>query len=424
MPDLTTCQSLSARATHYASLLSNVAADDQGIVRTCIHHDGPRPLTEQDLPADFSQLGVDCSLVGFACYEDAGMTTGAYLAAQCHRYRATGDPEALRLAARAFDGIRCIYELGQSREAGYFPKPYDGKVSDHISRDQYLYAMNGMAAYHPLASRSVQAEIEEMVARMAGYWMRHQYRAGYFSLPEASHLDDFMGALFLGIIGIAAELTGETSFHDEFDRLFTQEKLGSRMSETLRQHFRDGHTYDGATYFRQQENPMAMKAMAIDFLWDSSPHHRASWRRALQCFWDDDLLVSLDRDSGLNYYIVGYDRRQDKTFMTSPGVIAELENPLALPGLNWGGRRQGAGSTQTAFAAAIIAHRLGHRGASETTRAILDCLELEHFRGWTVPSPDHLPPGEAWHTETYQSCYLAYWLWAYWLGRARGILTD
>jgi len=66
-------------------------------------------------------------------------------------------------------------------------------------------------------------------------------------------------------------------------------------SERKRSRFLSGMKYDGGTYFRQQENPVMMKTLAIDYLWDSDPKHRETWREALRQLWEDDKLVRSDR---------------------------------------------------------------------------------------------------------------------------------
>ena len=414
----TPSEALLQRADQFTRLLTDIAADEQHIVRTGIHMDEMRPLRDDDFPDGMYRL-TDATPAGFYCYEDAGMTTGGFLAAQSIRHQVTGEAEALAAADRAFEGLRFIYDLGKQKQEGFFPKPYGLRISDEISRDQYIFVLAGLAAYHRITGPERRAEIEHMAQKMAEYWISINYSYSYFSIPPTSHLKDYMGPLILGLIGIAGAICGREHIERERDRLFEQENLGPRMRETLREQFRQGRTYDGGMYFRQSENAMMMKSMAIDHLWNADPEHRDLWQRALRKFWDDDVLIQLDRESGMNYWFLGYDRDKDQTFLTEPGVIPELENPLNLPFLTWGGRRKHAGSVQVAYAATVIAHRLGSAEAGEVALDILAKMDQSKFRALTVPDAKHLPPGCEWEQSLLHTCYLAYWLWSYWLGRQR-----
>jgi hypothetical protein len=412
---------LEDRAEEFADLLTNVAGDENKVLRTMIHFDERRPLKDSDL-ADWSlYLPTLETKAGFHCYEDAGMTTGAFLASQSIRFRVTGEPGAKWNADHAFQGIRWIYELGQSKAEGYYPKPYDQKISDQISRDQYLYTMNGLAEYYSIAAEEARSQIRRMLARMAEYWISIDYTQSYFGLPPSSDLADFMGSLFLGIMHIPYDYTGDKKFLEEYDRLFHEEGLGERMSETLRAQFLRGERYDGATYYRQNENPIMMKSMAIDRLWDTDPERRALWAASLQQFWDDEMILTLDREDGLVYQILGLDTKTNTPFLTEPGVIPEIDNPLQIAFLNWGGRRKTAGSSQSAYSCAVTGSRLGNPEAADTARLILGQMDYGKFRGYTVPDDRHLPPGHAWMTHVLYCFYLSSWLWAYWLGRERDL---
>lgn len=409
---------LQARAERFDALLREHATDANGVVRAAIHFDPIRPLRPGDLDSPVAML-KDLPPEQLYAYEDAGMVTGATLAAQSIRYRVTGDTDARDAADSAFAGIRSIYELGVTRRPGFFPKPYGGTVSDQISRDQYLFVMTGLTEYLTIADAESRATAIDMLVHMARYWIDIQYTTRYFDLPPSCHLDDFMGSLHLGIMAAAARASSDPGLQREYERLRDELHLGRRMRETHASMFRQGQTYDGAMYYRQSENPIMMKTMACDLLWDRDAEHRELWREALRAFWDDDLRVPLNRETGLNYFLLRYDAEADETSLTEPGVIEELENPLALSFLTWGGRRQQAGSTQTAFAAALIADRLGLPEAREVADLILQRLTLEKFRGLTVPDATHIPPGHDFELDMLATGYVAYWLWTYWSLRER-----
>ncbi len=415
-------KSLDKRAASYNQMIQRVARDEHGIICANICFEPIRSLQPGDIGT--SQELVDgISSEDLYAYEDSGMASGAYLASQTLRYRVTEEAEARDHADAVFEGIRTIYGLGaKGNRPGFFPKPYGGRYSEHFSRDQYLFVMTGLVEYLTIADKSRQAVVRDMLEHMAAYWIDIDYKTSYFGLPVSCHLDDYMGSLFLGIIGIAAHATDSPRLQREYDRLHQHQRLGHRMPQTLTSLFRRGETYDAAMYFRQSENAIMLKAMAVDYIWDRDPGHRDLWRQSLRTFWEDDLRVPLDPKTGLNHFIVGYDAETGRTYLTEPGVIKELENPLNLPVLNWGGLRQNAGSTQTAFAAAIIADRLHLSDAYDTMQLILNKLSLKCFRGITAPDARHVPPDHDFEHNLLNTGYVAYWLWTYWLARERSLI--
>ncbi|MHB9071676.1 MAG: hypothetical protein ACYC54_15055 [Sedimentisphaerales bacterium] len=414
----TTTQHLLKKSAEFASVVTDIAMDEDYIVRCEIQADEMRPFTTKDIPSDaFGYRGA--SHAGFYSYEDAGIATGEFLASQAIRYKVTHDTAAYENAQRAFAGIRFIYNLGKKHKEGFFPKPYDKKISQQISRDQYLFVMTGMKEYYDIADSQTRSEIERMMGTMGNYWINIDYRHTYLSLPASSQLTDFMGSLFLGIIRIAYEFSNDPVLLREYYRLLTEERLGSRMSETLRGLFLSGKTYDGGTYFRSNEHSITMKTIATDSLWEYDPEHINIWQEALQKFWDDDLLVSFDPQDGLCYFVMKFDPKTNKTCTVSPGIIPELENPLNLACLNWGGHHKTAISVMLAYSATVIGNRLGNTSAINTAKSILEKLNLNSFRGFLVPDSSHYPPGEEYRGKILNISFLCTWQWAYWLGRQR-----
>ena len=409
---------LEQRAEQFTKIITDVAMDSDDMARSNIYFDELRPVRDEDLPEVAWHI-KSASPAGFFCYEDAGMTTGGFLASQSLRFKTTAEPEAKANADRAFEGIRHIYNLGKEKAEGYFPKPYDKKISDQISRDQYIFVLSSLSEYYDIVDEKTRDEIKRMMARMAEYWIGIDYTDSYCRLPPASHLNDFMGSLFLAIIRFPYTYTGDKKFLEEYNRLFSGEKLGPRMPETLRAQFLRGQTYDGAMYFRQNENCIMLKTIAIDHLWDNDPRHRDLWTKSLKAFHDEDLLVEMDRESGQTYLIVGFDPEKNERFLTEPGIIEELEDPLELEWIRFGGLRKTAGSTQVAYAAAVIGDRLKLQESVDVARMILEKMELEKFRSFTVPDESHLPPNQKWEAHFSHSLYFSVWLWTYWLGRHR-----
>lgn len=407
---------LEERADQFESIITGIAMDDSDIVRDAIHGERMAALQAGDVPASSFRYEV-ASPEGYNEYEDAGIATGVFLVSQVLRYECTGQADALEAAMRSYRGIRYIYELGRRKVEGFFPKPYNKTFSEQISRDQYLYVMYGLAKLHRIASSELRSEIEQMLHAMGRYWVDINYSHDYMGLECDSHLTDFMASLILGIIRVAADFSNDPVLQKAYDDLFEKHQLGPRMPETLREQFRRGQTYDGGMYFRCHDHCINMKALAVDYLWDSDAANRDLWRKSLQSFWDNDMLVSLDREEGLMYYFVGYDPDKDDTYICEPGVRSDLENPLNIPRLTWGGRHKSAQSTELAFSALVVADRLGLQQAADIASLVVQKVDLEKCRTYTVPGPEHVPPGEEYEMKLLRINYLSYWLWSYWRGR-------
>lgn len=409
---------LEQRSNEFIHVLTDIAMDEDNIVQSNIHLDAMRKIRNEDLTGTTWHYET-ASPSGFFVYEDAGMATAGLLAGESLRYKVSQKPEARENADRAFDGVHCIYKLGEQKAEGYFPKPYDKKISDQISRDQYIFIMRSLEHYYHIADEPVRKEIDRMLGKMAEYWMSINYSHEYFGLPSASQLTDVSGSLFLGIIHIAYRHTGDDKFKKEYDRLFQNEHLGKRMSETLMAQFMRGETYDGAMYFRQSEQDIMMKTLALDHLWDGDYDNCQLWGKSLQSFYEEDLLVQLDYESGLSYFINGFDPKTRKTFLTEPRIIEEIEDPLNLQWIRFGGLRQRPGSVQVAYNAAVIGDRLQLKAAVDIARLILDKMTLDKFRSFTVPNQRHMPPNQIWEQHFSYVPFLGIWLWTYWLGRSR-----
>lgn len=412
------------RAEEFESVIYDHACDAFGIVRINLLKDSLQPLCETNFQESLDLCPEGVTPSEFIPYEDAGMATGAMLAAASLRSRTTGEARAGEKATRMFAAIRAIYQLGETQEEGYFPKPYGGQISRHFSRDQYLFALLGLREYAPIATVEEVKEIRKMVAMMTRFWMKRHYRVGYFNLPPSNQLEDYMGPLFLGIVAIACELVGEDDFFGEYLQLAVEKGLAKRSAETLFSLYRSGVRYDGGTYLRQNEHSIMMKAITLDCLWGFDKPRLPVWKTALHRFWKDDIPVGVDLNDGLLYHILRYDSATDSTHLTMPGHVPDLENPLDFGELTWGGLRKRAGSVQSAHSAFVVASRLGIRDAAVFGSTILSRLTLSSFTGIHVPDESHIPPGKEWEPRLIRTGYVAMWLWAYWTARARGVLLP
>lgn len=411
---------LQNRAEELSVLIEEKTMDEKHIVRIMLNFDDLTPPDEKTgIPSDLCKNMPGHLLLP---YEDAGMATGAYLAAESLHFRMEESPDALRRAKKAFQAICHIYELGMKGcSEGFFPKPYGGKYSANSSRDQYLFAMSGLFEYYQIAPKSEREQIRRMLAKMTEYWRTINYSLNYFSLGKNCQLYDYIAPMFLGIACLPGRLENSPECEKEVERLLFVEKLGDKAVDTLTAKYRRGETYDGACYFRQNENPMMMKSLAMDHLWNAMPTHQDLCRKTLENLASDELFLELSTQDSLNYCIMRYNPDTDLLELTPPSKIPELKNPLNLPFLNWGGDRRRAGSTQSVFAAIIAASHLNDPDLAKQAEKILLQLTREKFRGIFCSSPEHIPPGYEYMKRVLCCNYVCFWLWDYYLGKSRNL---
>lgn len=396
-------------------VVAGVAADKNKIIRFAIKADPVRPFDSRDKIPGISL--IDCDGMDFWAYEDAGMASGAFLAAESLRFEMDGSHTAFINARNTFEGICHIYRLGMKKCEGFFPKPYGGKFSEHFSRDQYLMVMDGLARFYRIADASQKELCLRMICAMSDYWRGIDYSTTYFSLGRASHLRDHIAGMFLGVAYIPYLLTRQKKYYDEFIRLLEQENLGSLMDLTLRSFFRSGRTYDNAMFFRQNENACMLKCIALDYLCRHDDERRGYWRQCLEHLLTQDIFIELSEKDSLNYSIMKYDPSSDSVSLTGPGVIEALDNPLKLSILNWGGRRRNPGSAQSAFSALVAAAHLDRPDGADKAAEVLAGFTLPKFASLTVDSPADIPPEREFELGSLRVSCMAFYLYSYQLLR-------
>jgi len=177
------------KAMFMQDFYEKIMFDDNGISYSVKKIDGDeiRPFR----PLDFMNCAVPDFSVwdthntvnaqGYYSYEDSVMTAGFYLAAQCYRYRVTGDKKALDEAYKAFRSLRIVYMFGvNENKPGFMCKPYGGRLSNQTVMDQYIGAIWGMFEFFPIASDETKCEIIEMSKSFADFWRKNQYELYYF----------------------------------------------------------------------------------------------------------------------------------------------------------------------------------------------------------------------------------------------------
>jgi hypothetical protein len=144
-----------------------------------------RPLTNTDLVGTASyandEYGQDDDLARAIAeegctFENSLCTAGLYLQAQAWRYRATGDPGALREARRGFQGIQLVHEMNAAvGRPGFLSKPYGERATLTSTADQYLFALAGLYRFRNIASDEEAALIDRIFVDCASFAMTRGY---------------------------------------------------------------------------------------------------------------------------------------------------------------------------------------------------------------------------------------------------------
>jgi hypothetical protein len=178
-------------------------------------------------PGDFAGQSAPSTRAGFSAAgyissENSPWVSGLFLWSQCLRYRVTGDEEALVYAAKAFRSLDTIFALAEAAgNPGFLCKPYDWKLSEETSPDQYIATTLGLWAYREIAGRAERQRIDAMLPAMADWWRERDYTIAYFE-RRFRILDDAYHAPTMACLhAIAYRITADQRYLDETRRLLT-----------------------------------------------------------------------------------------------------------------------------------------------------------------------------------------------------------
>ena len=219
--------SMNEKLKRYAELveteLEQFYDEKTGFLFSALNLDTRKPMTSEDLSGDAAFPIADYyapnTYDGVMRYENTGMVQGTLLAAMCLKYRATGDPEALKKAERTFKGIVKVYEMSQVIAPGFYCKPWGGAVTDETSSDQYIYSMTGLDAYYPIASDQEKEMIRRMIPAMVEFWLSHNYEWKF--LGENMQ---WQQTRFIGFMALAYKYSGDPKYEKEMERLIQLQK--------------------------------------------------------------------------------------------------------------------------------------------------------------------------------------------------------
>jgi hypothetical protein len=417
--------SLKTKAGLLEEYTENFLVDTYGVLYCFINDRTQKPWTTGDFKPgdDFLKVpGFDDAEV--SNYENSGMTTGAYLAAQSFKYKSTRDPVALKIAGRTFEGICHIYALGLRKEEGYFPKTYGGKYSEEASTDQYLYAMKGMMVYLDIAPPDHTRAIRSMIPRVVDFWVKRKYRRSYFGIK------DMLWPLgrFPSLLIMAWKVSGEQKYLDEFYRLNEEEKVYLEPTEA-RIGPRLKKPWQFTEYEKSQDNKLlqrgieecaAMDIMELDECLQHSDAYKEHWLNSIRQMWREGKLGLTS--GGLARVTFLYDPADGTVSVPPPGFI-EDNNPINWSFESWAGGFLTARSTMLARVGVHVAKWLPEENASSTLLQILSNIDPNQLRQYIDPDGKQLLEKHRFMCHQVSVDAVTNWLWAYWQGCCEGIIT-
>jgi len=398
--------------------------DENGVVYACLNERTNKPWTASDLTPEDDFLRVP----GFEAwevlnYENSGMTTGAYLAAQSYRYLVTKDAAALQRAQRSFRGLQWIYEVGREREEGFYPKTYGARISHEISSDQYLYAIKGMMAYLPIAPPEDAAEIRTMIVKMVDFWVKRDYRFDYFGIKDMQ----WPLGRFPSLLYAAHAVSGDEKYLQEARRLNNQYQVYQSPIESQllmrvanQVPFSEVEQKLGNRYLGVWISECtAMDVMELDECLLHSSDHREEWLQSMLLSWEEGKL-GLDENGQARAWTL-YDP-ETKTATTPPPQFTSEPDALNWNFGRWISGSLSGRSPMLARVGVHVAKWLPESGAQREVAHILESIGLEEMRHCIDPDGEQIHPEHKFMTRWIDGDALTNWLWAYWQGRCEEVL--
>lgn len=356
----------------------------------------------------------------YFAYENSGMCTGAWLAAQTLRHEVTGDRKSLSLARAAFAAIRELYRRSQEIAPGFLSKFHQGKLSPEVSTDQCLYVMVGLDRFAALATSAERAEISEMITGMADFWRlreyRHPYRERDFDWPWP--LNRFPVMMWL-----AWRYSGRETCRLEFERLVALEEVRNKppfFGKTPGEFRREAAS--GETLWPFTLDHVSQGQLSLQPLLESGAPEREVWLAQLETLVEC-CLPSLGED-GLQRGHFFYDERTGRA-----REVNQAYHSGGKPNPVWEAKYfvspARSGLTPPMFARALLmaSSFFPGRGWEDIALNILNAVNLDQMR-FKVDPRSFLPENQQWLTHCLCGDAVVNWCWSYWLARKRGLLVD
>jgi hypothetical protein len=421
-----TNESLEQKAKQIEQFVEERLVDSFGVIYASIHEDTLLPWTEADIkPSDDYLLVEGFTTSEMLNYENSGMTTGAYLAAQSYCYRVTADPMALKRAARSFRGLCHIYDIGRELQEGYFPKTYGGRFSTEISSDQYLYAIKGMMAYLGVAPPEDEAAIRRMIPKMVDFWIERNYRHDYFGILDMQ----WPLGRFPSLLLAAYAVSGDEKYRAEAERLNREHQVyllpaDSQILTRVKANtpFSELEQQLGNAYLSPMIHECtAMDVMELDECLQHSDSYQADWLRSMSMSWQEGKLALVE--GGLARFWTLYNPATGEASAPAPQYIGN-ESDIEWSLMHW---LSGVLSSRTSMLARVgvhVAKWLPEENAAATVQQLLTELPFEQMRHYVYTDKRDLPERYRFLAKQVDSDTITNWLWAYWQGRHEGVIPH
>lgn len=331
-------------------------------------------------------------------WENTTSDTAFYLGALSYQYRATGDPNVLKMCRRTFGALKHIYDLGAQDEPGFVTKPYGGKYHKQSSGDQVQCLVVGLEAYRQVAPPDDRATLDEMFRNLADHQIKYRYytKHGYFGHPmseaEVQQVNRAWdhALIHIPLLHLAWQATGDSKYLREIQGWYERCGLDKKWAVPA-------GTVRGYTAHRMFYLPSLMMEM------DSTNHEL--WRSMM--FNVFRTLRTGVLPDGTAYSSWTHNLDTGETSPLNPG---------------WGGGPTRTGRIAIFARACVNAQRwFPEENMAEVARKILVGLDMETFRFVMPQSSSHtLSPEWRIEGELIDFDSLTGWLWAYWEGRWRG----
>lgn len=429
---MNTTVSLHQKSEEIENAVEAYMVDPHGALYSMLNTTTRRPFVEEDLGPEVDYLGTYHQDQPWfkpweaMNYEDTGMVTGAYLAAQTFKWLETGETSAKERAERSFAGLVWNYELGAEQEKGYFPKTYGGKTSPEISTDQYLYVIKALMVYRQIASAEHIDKIREMIANMVDFWVERDYRYPYFAIPDMQ----WPLGRFPSLLYAAHAVTGDSKYLQEAQRINQDHEVYRYPieSQIMVRHdqglplndmdVRMGHRLV-AQYVVECS---AMDIMELDESLLLSEEHRTEWLNSMKMSWQEGKLALVEGDSGLVKSWILYDPQTGEVGSPEPQWTGST-NPMGWSLWDWMGKYVTPCGSMLAHVGIHVAKWLPEEKAAETVLTILHEAKIEDmWHRYIDPDGRQLRPEHRFLNNQVEVHAFVNWLWAYWQGRHEGII--
>lgn len=419
--------SLSTRAAEIEAWAEGHMVDAQGIIYSLIDKATGQPLSDAFFAGYDAYKLYDFTPAEFYSYENCGMTTGAYQQAMVYRYALTKDPQALQRARRCFAAQKYIFEKGKQLEEGFFPKIYGNRFSPETSTDQVLYTVSAMDHFHPYATDAEKKEIDHIISAMIHFWVRRDYHYDYFAIKNML----WPLARFPMLLLLAYKHSGDELFKKEYERLLAQgvnEQPGEQQLTPKLAGLWPPTPYEAARHawlLNNMADCTTMDVMELDYLLRHDPQNTwaSKWKKSMIQMWDEGK-ITLAPDGSI-YSTVLIDMDTKKIRRPEPQMLKDsLYQDLGEWSFN--NYLHGASSGwSTMMARAGVQVHYHHPSAPEipsTVHHVLSSIGLHDLTYYN--EPQRFLPQHRYHTNFISGDALTNWLWAYWQGRAQGMIQE